>query len=170
MLFRSVSQSRYTGTTTIGTPRCDIIKIPDQQLALTGSLKMVGTGTVSLVTLGDTMFVSGKTSSAINFFFPSPSSGYRVAEALICNKTNLSGYMICASGNLNSTITGNFYKISLDNQSKTTIFNFGIPSGYSAQTGNFFYTFDPYTKVGIDLPNYPDNEVGNLAFAVFGYE
>ena len=78
--------------------------------------------------------------------------------------------MICASGKLNSTITGNFYKISLDNQSKTTIFNFGIPSGSSAQSGNFFYTFDPYTKVGIDLLNYPDYEVGNLAFAVFGYE
>lgn len=159
----------YSGTT-LSTSYCDIVKIPDQQLALTGAMKTTGVGTVSVFTQYDTLFISGKVPSAINFFFQQPMSGYRVAEALVCGHTNLTGFLTCTSGNVNRTINGTFYRISIDNQNKTNLFNFSIQSGYSANSGSFFHTIPPFSKVGIDLPDYETGNVGSFAFAVFGYE
>lgn len=137
---------------------------------LTGAIKTTGVGTVSVFTQYDTLFISGKVPSAINFFFQQPMSGYRVAEALVCGHTNLTGFLTCTSGNVNRTINGTFYRISIDNQNKTNLFNFSIQSGYSANSGSFFHTIPPFSKVGIDLPDYETGNVGSFAFAVFGYE
>lgn len=142
---------------------------------ITGGVNLKSVGSITIIRSGQDLIFSGSSDnsnypSIINFFFQSPSQGSGAAEAIIFKPTTITGYLVCVSGNAVNNISGNFYKTSLDNQNRINLFNFGIPSGLTSQTGIISQSIDSYTKIGIDLLNYGANEVGNLVFATFGYE
>jgi hypothetical protein len=107
----------------------------------------------------------------INYFISSQQTGMRAAEAIVDKTMTITGFFAATQSNTASLISGTFYSITLDNQNKTTIFNFGVPANGSCQTGSLTPTvINKFSKVGFDINTYSSTGAAGLVVAIVGYE